>query len=118
MKSQAEIQGVLNERVEHLNKFRRILTDVNLEHNLLSQEAEILMISKSFDQYEDISSISLFYFLAENGVLAIKDSDGSLIEVDKATGVVLPERRVVSPFKKLVLFDKKPDMAYVKRVLS
>lgn len=115
MKSQANIQGVYNDRIDHLNKFRRVMTDVNLKHNLISQEATIMLLAKSFDQYEDISSVSLFYFLAQDGVLAIPDSDGSLTAVDVATGVTLPERRVVAPFKKQVLFSKTPDMAYVQK---
>lgn len=81
MGSQAEIQGVFNERVEHLNKYRRLMADALLGRHLIAQDAEILLLAKSFDQYEDISSVSLFYYLAEGGVLAIPDSDGSLIAI-------------------------------------
>lgn len=85
MASQAEIQGVFNERLEHLNNFRRVMTDALLERHLISQDAEILLLAKSFDQYEDISSVSLFYYLAENGVLSIPDSDGSRIAIGALT---------------------------------
>lgn len=166
MSSQANIQGVFNERVEHLNKFRRVMTDALLEHHLISQEAEILFLAKSFDQYEDISSVSLFYYLAENNILSIPDSDGSRIAIgtysspeaaaiisnDKdflrreLVGEATPltfddadtsssetvdvevqrplaidffyQRYVVKPYKKTVLFDKAPNMAYIQKLFT
>lgn len=56
--SQAKIQGVLDERVEHLNKFRRVMGDRLLDHHLISQDAQVFLFDRSFDIYRDISSVA------------------------------------------------------------
>ena len=54
---QANIQGVFNERVEHLNKFRRIMADVQLNLNLISQDVTIVLNQNAIDLYHDSSLV-------------------------------------------------------------
>jgi hypothetical protein len=51
--SQAEIQGVFDERVEHLNEYRTGMADIALEFNALSQVVHITFMTKETDIYGD-----------------------------------------------------------------
>jgi hypothetical protein len=107
MCSQANIQGVFNERVEHLDKFRRLMGDRLLEHHLIAQDAEVVLLARSFDIYGDISSVSPFKVdgpsvplgVTSEGVYYLTDSKGRFIHVilfggRKQLAVWNPELRV------------------------
>ena len=120
MSSQAQIQGVFNDRVEHLNNFRRIMGDIVLDHHLISQDAEVMLLARSFDIYGDISSVAPFYAFSSKK-LAIYDNESGLSFLADRNGDIVRVRGVpvvVEPYIKKVLFDKAPDMHYVQQEFS
>ena len=53
--SQAEIQGIFSERVEHLNTFARVMADIQVSHNPLAQDVTLIFNKKTSDVYYDTS---------------------------------------------------------------
>lgn len=56
MPEQSEIQGIYDQRVSHLNKFRTGMADIALEHNALAQQVQVHFMSKVKDIYSDTSN--------------------------------------------------------------
>lgn len=50
---QAHLQGVFNKRVDHLNHYRRVMADIQLELNLISETVTIIFNKKTSDIYMD-----------------------------------------------------------------
>lgn len=54
--SQAEIQGIYDERVDHLNKFRTGMADIQLDFNAIAQDVTVQLMSKKKDIYSDTTT--------------------------------------------------------------
>lgn len=115
--SQANIQGVFNERVDHLNEYRRIMGDIILDHHLISQDAEIQLFDRSFDIHGDISSVAPFVPPVESA----PDDETQETNNEGSEEGDLNEPEVPTPpapFIKKVLFDKAPNLNYVQETFD
>jgi hypothetical protein len=96
--------------------------DVVLKHHLISQDAEVLLLARSFDIYGDISSVIPFYITNDINTLAAYDEASDTLYLVDRDGNYLTdesgERLIGEKFTKKVLFDKIPELHYVQKTFT
>lgn len=55
MQEQSEVQGILDKRINHLNKFRVGMADIAMHFSAIAQSVTVIFMKKTRDVYNDTS---------------------------------------------------------------